>query len=85
MCWGEVELPGQYLFGHEVNVDNNVLVEGISSNVAIVRRQYSSYRRLSFICSDGRTRHMLVQSGQNALQVGRPTGLQLLQYGLGVL
>jgi hypothetical protein len=67
-----VELPGQYLFGHEVNIDNSVLVEGISSNVAIVRRQYSSYRRLSFICSDGRTRHMLVQSGQNALQVGGP-------------
>jgi hypothetical protein len=29
--------------------------------VAIVRRSASSFRRLSLICSDGITRHMLVQ------------------------
>jgi hypothetical protein len=57
----EVELPGQYLAGHEVTPDSSIYLEAISSNVAIVRRSASSFRRLSLICSDGITRHMLVQ------------------------
>ncbi|WIA37453.1 hypothetical protein OEZ86_014371 [Tetradesmus obliquus] len=64
----EVELPGQYLAGHEVTPDSSIYLEAISSNVAIVRRSASSFRRLSLICSDGITRHMLVQTGQNSTQ-----------------
>lgn len=60
---GDVELPGQYLAGHEITPDSCVYLEAISSNVAIVRRSSSSFRQLSLICSDGKTRHMLVQVG----------------------
>lgn len=38
-----------------------VLVEAFGSDVAIVRRQGSSHRRLTFVCSDGHDRHMLVR------------------------
>lgn len=58
---GDVELPGQYLSGVEVNPDSIIYLEGIGSDVAIVRRNASSFRRLSLLCSDGHTRHMLVQ------------------------
>jgi phosphatidylinositol kinase/protein kinase (PI-3 family) len=58
---GDVELPGQYLSGLEVNPDSIIYLEGIGADVAIVRRNSSSFRRLSLLCSDGHTRHMLVQ------------------------
>lgn len=64
----DVEMPGQYLAGHEITADNTVYLEHISSNVAIVRRHSTSFRRLAFVGSDGRTRHMLVQTGQNSSQ-----------------
>ncbi|KAL0020642.1 hypothetical protein WJX79_010395 [Trebouxia sp. C0005] len=35
------------------------------SNVHVVRRHCSSYRRLGFIGTDGRTRHFIVQTGQH--------------------
>jgi hypothetical protein len=61
---GDVELPGQYLSGAEVNPDSIIYLEGIGADVAIVRRNASSFRRLSLLCSDGHTRHMLVQVGE---------------------
>lgn len=57
----DVELPGQYLAGLEVHPDSITYLEGIGAGVAIVRRNASSFRRLSLLCSDGLTRHMLVQ------------------------
>jgi hypothetical protein len=57
----DVELPGQYLAGCEVPPDGIIYLEGVGADVAIVRRNASSFRRLSLLCSDGHTRHMLVQ------------------------
>lgn len=42
-----------------------VLLEAFGANVHIVRRSSASYRRLQLYGSDGRVRHMLVQTGQN--------------------
>ena len=41
-----------------------VLLEAFGAAVSIVRRGGSSHRRLTFICSDGRPRYMLVQQSQ---------------------
>lgn len=60
-----VQMPGQYLEGHEVVSGALVYLEYISSNVVVVRRHSSSFRRLAFHCSNGHVRYMLVQSGQN--------------------
>lgn len=69
---GDVELPGQYLSGVEVNPDGIIYLEGIGADVAIVRRNSSSFRRLSLLCSDGHMRHMLVQvRGGGACVFGR--------------
>jgi hypothetical protein len=68
---GDVELPGQYLSGAEVNPDSIIYLEGIGADVAIVRRNASSFRRLSLLCSDGHTRHMLVQVGGQAFMACR--------------
>jgi hypothetical protein len=67
---GDVELPGQYLSGLEVNPDSIIYLEGIGADVAIVRRNSSSFRRLSLLCSDGHTRHMLVQVRATGLAGG---------------
>lgn len=64
----EVEMPGQYLAGNEVIPDAVVMLEAFGANVAVVRRHCTSFRRLALIGSDGRTRHMLVQTGQNLAQ-----------------
>lgn len=61
----DVEMPGQYLGSSEVAPDSVVLLERIGSNIGIVRRQATSYRRLAFIGSDGKTVHFLVQTGQH--------------------
>ena len=74
MVLTDVEVPGQYLAGCEVTPESTVYLEGFSSNVVIVRRHSSSCRRLSLLCSDGKTRHMLVQTGQNSNQVRRTWG-----------
>ncbi|KAL0051806.1 hypothetical protein WJX82_002492 [Trebouxia sp. C0006] len=61
----DIEMPGQYMNGDEPSPDGIVFLEGISSNVHVVRRHCSSYRRLGFIGTDGRTRHFIVQTGQH--------------------
>lgn len=58
-------MPGQYLSGEEVTVESTVFLERIHSNVAIVRRHGTSYRRLAFDGSDGHTRYFIVQTGQH--------------------
>lgn len=58
-------MPGQYLSGEEVTLENSVFLEHIHSNVAIVRRHGTSYRRLAFQGSDGHTRFFIVQTGQH--------------------
>ena len=57
-------MPGQYLPGDEVTPDNSVYIERIHSNVAIVRRHGTSFRRLGFTGSDGHMRFFIVQTGQ---------------------
>ena len=64
----EVEVPGQYLGGNEVAADAIVHLEAFGSSVAVVRRHCTSFRRLVLLGSDGRPRHMLVQTGQNNAQ-----------------
>ncbi|GIL45633.1 hypothetical protein Vafri_2841, partial [Volvox africanus] len=64
----EVEMPGQYLGGNEVAPEGIVYLECFGSAVAVVRRHCTSYRRLVLVGSDGRGRHMLVQTGQNNAQ-----------------
>ncbi|GFR40173.1 hypothetical protein Agub_g730, partial [Astrephomene gubernaculifera] len=64
----EVEMPGQYLGGQEVAPEGIVQLECFGAAVAVVRRHCTSYRRLVLLGSDGRARHMLVQTGQNNAQ-----------------
>ena len=61
----DIEMPGQYLCGEEVTPDTSVFLERIHSNVAIVRRHGTSYRRLGFQGSDGHIRYFIVQTGQH--------------------
>lgn len=61
----DVEMPGQYLGGAEVAPEAVVFLERIGSNVGIVRRHATSYRRLALHGSDGKTVHFLVQTGQH--------------------
>ena len=58
-------MPGQYLSGEEITPETSVLLERIHSNVAIVRRHGTSYRRLGFQGSDGHIRYFIVQTGQH--------------------
>ena len=48
----------------QVTTDNSVYIERIHSNVAIVRRHGTSFRRLGFTGSDGHMRYFIVQTGQ---------------------
>lgn len=59
----DIEMPGQHVSGDEPVPDSTVYVERISSSVVVVRRHSSSFRRLGFIGSDGRTRFFIVQVG----------------------
>ena len=59
----DIEMPGQHVSGDEPVGDSTVYVERISSSVVVVRRHSSSFRRLGFIGSDGRTRFFIVQVG----------------------
>ena len=61
----DVEMPGQYLAGHEIAPEAVVYLDRIGANVGIVRRHATSYRRLALQGSDGRTVHFLVQTGQH--------------------
>ncbi len=85
MNLNDIEMPGQYLAGHEVTPDSIVYLQHISSNVHIVRRHATSFRRLAFIGSDGRTRHMLVQTGQNSSQGMADDRMMQLLRGLNKL
>jgi phosphatidylinositol kinase/protein kinase (PI-3 family) len=59
-------MPGQYLgSSSEVAPESVVLLERIGYNIGIVRRHATSYRRLAFIGSDGKTVQFLVQTGQH--------------------
>ena len=66
-------MPGQYLGGQEPSPDGIVMLEAFGGAVAVVRRHATSFRRLTLIGSDGRSRHFLVQTGQNNAQVSDPT------------
>ena len=57
-------MPGQYACGDEVAPDGVVHIENIASDVVIIRRHGLSFRRLAFHGSNGKTRHFVVQSGQ---------------------
>ena len=59
----DIEMPGQHVSGDEPVPDSTVYVERISSSVVVLRRHSSSFRRLGFIGSDGRTRFFIVQVG----------------------
>ena len=63
----DIEMPGQHVSGDEPVPDSTVYVERISSSVVVVRRHSSSFRRLGFIGSDGRTRFFIVQVGNCSL------------------
>lgn len=58
----DVELPGQYFTDQEVAPDHTVKLDRIAADIPIVRRHGSSYRRLTFIGSDGSQRHFIVQT-----------------------
>ena len=64
-CTDPIELPGHYMHGNEVTKEGAVLLEGFGAKVWVVRRNSVTCRRLEFVGSDGHTRGMLVQSGQN--------------------
>ncbi|XP_077231461.1 uncharacterized protein LOC143864410 isoform X2 [Tasmannia lanceolata] len=58
----DVEVPGQYLSDQEVAPDHTVKLDRVGADVPIVRRHGSSFRRLTFIGSDGSQRHFIVQT-----------------------
>jgi len=59
----DVEMPGQYLSGdHTGSADQVVKLERIGTDVHIIRRHGSSYRRLKMYGSDGHVRYFLVQT-----------------------
>ena len=60
----DVEMPGQYARGDDVSQEGLVYIERLGSDVAIIRRHGLSFRRLEFHGSNGKTRHFIVQSGQ---------------------
>ncbi|VFQ99863.1 unnamed protein product [Cuscuta campestris] len=58
----DVEVPGQYFSDQEVAPDHTVKLDRVGSDVQIVRRHGSSFRRLTLIGSDGSQRHFIVQT-----------------------
>ncbi|KAK9855808.1 hypothetical protein WJX84_006870 [Apatococcus fuscideae] len=75
----EIEMPGQFLNGDEVQPDRVVWVERISNAVRIVRRHGTSFRRLDFIGSDGHTRRFIVQTGQHWSGTGGASDERMMQ------
>lgn len=61
----DLEMPGQWYTGEELQPDAIVRIERIGADVQVVRRHCSSYRRLKFYGSDGRMRQFLIQTGQH--------------------
>ena len=59
----DMELPGQYQ-QMEYNPDSVVYVERLAADVLALRRHCISMRRIAFVCSDGRSRHFSVHTGQ---------------------
>lgn len=60
---GSVEMPGQHLQDREVAADSVVYLESIDSTMQVIRRHYTSARRLTLVGSDGKARHMALQTG----------------------
>ncbi|XP_072974683.1 uncharacterized protein [Typha angustifolia] len=58
----DVEVPGQYFTDQEVAPDHTVKLDRVGSDIPIVRRHGSSFRRLTLIGSDGSQRHFIVQT-----------------------
>ncbi|XP_031475658.1 uncharacterized protein LOC116247605 isoform X2 [Nymphaea colorata] len=58
----DVEVPGQYFTDQEIAPDHTIKLDRIGADVPIVRRHGSSFRRLTFIGSDGSQRHFLIQT-----------------------
>ncbi len=56
-------MPGQYMQDKEVNQDAVVYLEDISSSMQIIRRHFTSARRLTFLGSDGSARSFALQTG----------------------
>nr|XP_019701767.1 transformation/transcription domain-associated protein isoform X2 [Elaeis guineensis] len=58
----DVEIPGQYFTDQEVAPDHTIKLDRVGSDIPIVRRHGSSFRRLTLIGSDGSQRHFIVQT-----------------------
>ncbi|XP_038988658.1 transformation/transcription domain-associated protein-like isoform X2 [Phoenix dactylifera] len=58
----DVEVPGQYFTDQEVAPDHTIKLDRVGSDIPIVRRHGSSFRRLTLIGSDGSQRHFIVQT-----------------------
>ncbi|XP_010548285.1 PREDICTED: transformation/transcription domain-associated protein-like isoform X2 [Tarenaya hassleriana] len=58
----DVEIPGQYFTDQEVAPDHTVKLDRVGSDIPIVRRHGSSFRRLTLIGSDGSQKHFIVQT-----------------------
>lgn len=58
----DVEVPGQYFTDQEVAPDHTVKLDRVGAEIPIVRRHGSSFRRLTFMGSDGSQRHFIVQT-----------------------
>ncbi|XP_044463478.1 transformation/transcription domain-associated protein-like isoform X2 [Mangifera indica] len=58
----DVEIPGQYFGDQEIAPDHTVKLDRVGSDIPIVRRHGSSFRRLTLIGSDGSQRHFIVQT-----------------------
>ena len=65
----DMELPGQFQQA-EYNPDSLVHIERISADIETRRRHGISLRRLALVCSDGRTRHFAVHTGQQHGSMG---------------
>ena len=62
----DVEMPGQYASCQDPIPDQHVKLERLGMDVAIVRRGLLSQRRITFLASDGREYHFVVDSTRTA-------------------
>ena len=62
----DVEMPGQYASCQDPIPDQHVKLERLGMDVAIVRRGLLSQRRITFLGSDGREYHFVVDSTRTA-------------------
>ena len=64
-------MPGQFSLGDEILPEHVVKLECISSNVVMIQRNWAILRRLTFIGSNGKTKHFVVHHVHHQFNTGK--------------